>query len=135
MIIPPSLCSRLHLSFMLLTAPALLALLIATAQPASANLLLNGSFESPVLAPGDAATFSGGSSAIPGWTVLGNDIALVETTYSENSPPVHDHGMVAFNAQDGFNSVDITGSNNSGPADGLSQTVATLVGQTYTLSF
>ena len=97
---------------------------------ARANLISNGSFESPPLSPADAQAFAGGSTSITGWTALGSEVILIETTYGEPG-----HGMTAFNAQDGSNSIDVTGSGNTGPTDGIEQTIATTPGREYTLSF
>ena len=43
--------------------------------------------------------------------------------------------MNQFNAQSGLNSIDITGAGNTGPTDGIQQSVATTAGHQYALSF
>ena len=96
------------------TAVALLAL--AASAPASANLIINGDFEAnPV---GSAGFFSvkSGTAGITGWTVGGNSVDLIKGNY----------GAITGN------SVDILGS--PGPGS-LSQSFATLLDYTYTLSF
>lgn len=114
--------------------PISFGLLVGGAGQAMADLITNGSFEDPVLAAGTALDVLGGdSTSIPGWTVLGINVLLIQTTYTD--PPVFNSGIVQYNAQDGLNSVDLTGGGNSGPTDGIQQTVATTPGQTYDLSF
>jgi hypothetical protein len=107
-----------------------LALLLWGAQAKASSLIVNGSFEQPVLPIGGGQDFTGGSTGIPGWTVVGVDIGLLQTKYSEPQ-----NGMIQFNAQDGLNSVDLTGAFNTGPTDGIKQTVTTTPGSTYDLSF
>jgi hypothetical protein len=100
-------------------------------RPAQANLITNGSFEAPALASGGLQDVYGGdSTTIPGWTVQGVDVLVLQTTYGEPNS-----GMTAFDAEDGLNAIDITGGGNSGPTDGLQQVVATTAGEQYLLSF
>ena len=111
------------------------ALACTTTNVCAANIILNGSFEDPVLTPGEALDVNGpgngGTGAgIPDWTVVGNQINVIQTLYSEPN-----NGMVQFNAQDGHNALDLTGSFNSGPTDGIMQTAATTPGHMYDLSF
>lgn len=101
---------------------------LALAAPARANLITNGSFETPATPAGSFTQFTSPSAGITGWTVGGADVLLINTTYTENG------GNVRFTAQDGSNSVDLTGAGNTGP-NTLSQVVATQAGQTYALSF
>jgi hypothetical protein len=113
-----------------------LAIVSTGAAPAKSNALINNSFESPAVpvAPG-YLQLSGGSSAIPGWTVEGDNIILLDTTYSEDGPPFFT-GMVQFNAQDGSNSVDLTGGGGTNSStNGIQQTVATTPGLPYQLQF
>ncbi len=114
----------------ILLAVALGLILAIPAGRAQANLILNGSFESPLLSSGQLLDLSAGSNVIPNWTILGSDILLLQTNYSEPA-----NGISAFTAQDGLNSVDLTGAFNTGPTDGVSQTVATVSGTSYTLTF
>ena len=109
---------------------ALALLLGGGGQVKAASLIVNGGFELPVLPNGGGEGFTGGSTGIPGWTVVGNDIGLLQTNLSELQ-----NGIIRFNAQEGLNSVDLTGAFNTGPTDGITQTVATTSGSAYTLSF
>ena len=111
----------------------LLAAMICIAPGAAhAAMLVNGSFESPILGAGSAEIFNSGSD-LGGWTVVGNagtDVRLTQTTYSEIP-----NGMSAFQADDGMNSLDVTGQSNQGSTAGIEQSVATLPGDVYTMTF
>jgi hypothetical protein len=97
---------------------------------AEANLLTNPSFETPVVTPGTFTTFNTGSVAITGWTVTGpaagTNVAIVSTTFVQNG--------VTFVAQDGVQWLDLTGLN-SNSTEGVAQTLATIPGHTYQLSY
>lgn len=116
--------------------PSAFALSFALASSAGANLLVNGSFEDPVLAAGGATIFATGATlpAVAGaWHVIGDpgtSIYLLQTTYNEPFNQV-----AGFNAEDGLNSVDLTGPANVGPTAGVQQTVAVAPGYPYQLSF
>lgn len=103
---------------------------------AHANLIVNGSFESPVLSPGAATTFTPGQTLplVGGpWKVVGapgTSIYLLQDTYSEPF-----NGVPRFNAQDGLNSVDLSGPSNVGPSAGVEQIVPVTGGQEYVLFF
>ena len=112
----------------------LLAILIALAGvgAARANLISNPSFETttPVVAPGTFVLFTPGSTAVTGWTVVGaagTDIGVTSTTFTQSG--------ISFPAEDGSNWVDLTGLNTNNDTQGLQQTIATIIGDTYTLSF
>jgi len=90
---------------------------------AFANLITNGSFETPTVPPGSFSNFATGSSAITGWTVFGPAVSVVSGTF--DAP--------FFPAQDGIQWLDLTGPTSGG--GGVQQTVATTPGQTYDLSF
>ena len=99
------------------------------------NLIADGSFESPVLPVGTLLTFNAGDTIGGVWTVLGSTpgaaaVSLVQTAYTE---PFHNN--VHFPAEDGLNSLDLTGPSNTGLASGVMQTVSTVAGQGYQLSF
>jgi len=115
------------------------AALLGAATPASANLLVNGSFEGgpvcgsgvPIGAiPGGRAyncyqnashgyvTLNGGSTAIPGWTVLGDSIDYLNATQNWTQP-------------DGLFSLDLDGDQ----PGGVEQTFATTPGARYAVSF
>jgi hypothetical protein len=93
---------------------------------ASANLITNGSFETPTVPAGSFSNFLSGSSAITGWTVFGPAVSIVSGSFGG--------GGFSFPAQDGIQWLDLTGPT-SGPAEGVEQTVTTTFGQTYDLSF
>ena len=107
-------------------------LVIATlcAPPVWANLIVNGSFEAPT-APavpvGSFTNFSSGSTAIPGWTVVGVDSAIVSGTFMQSG--------ITFQAKDGIQWVDLAGVTSNSMTSGLTQDVATTAGQLYELSF
>lgn len=105
-----------------------LAALIATAPATAAvNLVVNGDFEAAPAANGSYIQYFGGGS-FPGWSVTGSDVIVIDESYSEQ-------GLV-FNAQGGSqNAIDLTGAGNTGPADGIVQTIATAAGQKYRLIF
>lgn len=106
-----------------------MALGLAAGSADAQNLLTNGSFESPVAADASFIQFNSGSHGIPGWTVTGpagRGVAVVNTNSSSNG--------VSFPAEDGDQWLDLTG-NGSNDAEGVAQTVDTVPGHTYTLSF
>ena len=95
------------------------------------NLLTNGSFElfdaTHPFSPGgdDTEQFLSGSTGILGWTVTaGTDIALTGPT-----DPYRDF------ASDGSYSLDLTGYYDQNPFGGVSQSIATVAGQHYRLTF
>ena len=108
---------------------------------ANANLITNGSFETPDLAPAVAQGYATGSTAITGWTVLGSPdntaaISILTNSYGEDVGGSPDpSGPVRFAAEDGVQSLDLTGPFNQGPLSGIDQVVATTVGQAYALTF
>lgn len=89
----------------------------------AANLLTNGSFETPNIVANNFYTLYGtGSTSITGWTVVGGDIQLTPDTY------------MGLNASDGRQWIDMTGI--YGYDKGVrSDAVATTLGQAYTLTF
>lgn len=92
---------------------------------AQANLLQNGSFETGSW----SNTGSGwmdvtpGSTAITGWSLVNNNVAW--------SAPGNTDGIVAL---DGIHALDLTGMGNINPNGGVTQTIATTIGHSYTLS-
>src|SRR6266536_2606609 len=88
----------------------------------------NGSFESPVLAPGSSLVLAPGTNGLTGWTV-GNTGAVSFV----NGPAVYGTagGVGPFDGaqQIGFNGGDTP------PGGWISQTFSTLVGQSYSVSF
>ncbi|WP_337174532.1 DUF642 domain-containing protein [Paludisphaera sp.] len=111
-----------------------LGIAIAPSGARAANLIQNGGFEDPTVGGGSYQTIGVGSGALPFWTIVGNpgnNVDLVQTAYSEDPP----NGVSPFNAYEGLNSLDLTGNGNVGTAVGIQQSVATVVGRQYTLSF
>jgi hypothetical protein len=92
---------------------------------ATANLIENGSFETPVVAAGGLNRYSAGQK-IGAWTVLGAGTVDVLG---------HDfvYGGYTFTAFSGKQQLDLTG--NTDNVTGVKQTVATTAGHSYTLCF
>ncbi len=108
----------------------LAAALALAAQAGATELISNGSFEagSIVVNHGDPDAqqlFSGDSSTLAGWTVIGGlDIAWIG--------PGNAYGL---SASQGGKFLDLTGWHSSGAGAGVRQSVATTVGAHYNLSF
>jgi hypothetical protein len=113
----------------------MIALTFGTAT-AQADLIVNGSFESPAVPPNPGfVQFAAGSLAISDWQVVGQDVLSLHTTYSEIGSPFFT-GMVQFNSQDGNSALDLTGGGNTNSStNGVRQTIATVAGTTYLLEF
>jgi len=112
-------------------AAAFVVLLFAPS--AQADLIQDGGFESTPVPTGLYLDFGGGSTIGGVWNVQGNDVLLIQNNYTEPNGP--GGSSLVFNAEQGSNSLDLTGAGNTGPTDGVTQTVATVTGQTYALSF
>ena len=96
---------------------------------ANANLLTNGSFETPTVPVGGITNFSVGEAGLTGWNVIGPNgatVALISGSFTQNG--------VTFNAGDGAQWLDLTGNGSNGP-EGVSQAVATKAGELYQLAF
>lgn len=99
---------------------AVMTVAVATSAVAGPiNLIRNGSFETGVndAAPGGFTMKYAGSTDLTGWVVTQNNI---------------DWDSAFWQAADGTHSLDLNG--NLGPG-GLSQTISTIIGKNYTLSF
>jgi len=95
------------------------------------NLIVDGGFEGQPAGAGGYAHHAAGTSFDGGaWFVLGVDILTIDTAYSVGDAP-----PLVFAAHGGRTSLDLTGTGNSSPADGIFQDVATQAGQLYTLGF
>ena len=97
----------------------------------AANLILDGSFEDPTVGNASFTLFSTGSTFGSGnpWTVVGTpggNVGIVDTNFSQNG--------ILFVAQDANQWIDLTGVTQT-PQEGVQQTVATTIGQQYSLSF
>ena len=94
--------------------------------PATSNLIRNGGFEKPVVPIGSYEGFSNGQS-FHHWTVTGasGNVAVVSGTFTQNG--------FSFPAEAGNQWLDLTGVSNS--ATGVTQTVPTVSGATYIVTF
>ena len=104
------------------------AVLAATGANA-ASLILNGSFETPLVPVGNFTSFPVGGATLTNWSVTGpsnTEVAIVSGSFSQNG--------VTFNAQDGNQWLDLTG-NGSNSTEGVAQIVFTIPGDHYELSF
>jgi len=110
---------------------AILIVALAGVDARAASLITNGSFETtstPVPA-GGFNLYSPGQTGLTGWTIVGapgTDIGVVSGTYTDLG--------ISFPAEDGSNWVDLTGLV-SNSTEGVAQTLATKVGDSYTLTF
>lgn len=100
----------------------------------SSGPLLDGGFESPVVAIGGFATFATGQKIGSAWTVLGPagdqvPVDLLQTTYAEPA------NGVTFKAEEGLNAADLTGNANQGTTCGVQQIIPTVAGKVYQVSF
>ena len=117
-----------------------LALLLASlsfAGRAHADMIVNGSFESPVIPAGTQESPVTGTT-IPGWTVIGpagSNVQIFSNTYHETGTINGGSYSVTFNAADGVQSIDLSGIAPNVTVSGVEQTVATVNGQMYELSF
>ncbi|MBM3759687.1 MAG: DUF642 domain-containing protein [Acidobacteria bacterium] len=105
----------------------LLGALVAAAPHLQANLITNGSFESPVTTELSQIFFVG--SGIGAWTVVGDtggSVSALRNGYGD--------GGGLYGAQDGVQHLDLTGPGLV-PRSGVAQSVATTIGSTYDLSF
>jgi hypothetical protein len=99
---------------------------VATAGPQ--NLLTDPGFEHPPAPQGTFKVYEPGQE-IGAWTVVGasGNVALTSTTEMD--------GEFVFEAHSGQGYVDLTGNCDCGAPSGVAQTVATIPGQTYQLTF
>ena len=107
---------------------ALLPLVMSFYGSASAsNLIINGSFETPVVPASQFVNFLGNSTAITGWTVVGVDSSIANTHFVQSG--------ITFNAEDGNQWIDLAGVTSNNPSSGVTQSVATTISQLYVVSF
>jgi len=124
----------------------------------SLNLIVNGSFEAPVVPTNSTCgpysncygfhNALAGSDNIGGWQLVGKDgidgngvaipgfpatIMLLGNNYTETNEASGQ--PLYFHAQDGLQSVDLTGEGNQGKGNGIKQAVGTTPGLVYALSF
>ncbi len=101
-----------------------LAVTLAFTTHASANILVNGSFEQAANLNTNS-TLAAGATNLTGWTVVGGGNLI----WCNSGP------YCARPANDGAYSLDLTGLTNVAPYAGVRQTVATQVGTAYELQF
>ena len=105
---------------------AVVAAVAFAAAPVHANLLIDGSCETPVISAGIYGNDVTGATAITGWTVVGINAAVTSGTFTQRG--------ITFEAQDGVQWLDLAGVTSS-KSNGVTQTIATAVGSTYRVSF
>jgi|SRR5438105_8446121 len=105
---------------------SVLAVAVLTVGSAHANLITNGSFESGAFVNegNDTMSLPAGSTVITDWTVVADTTAWIG--------PTNPFGL---SANDGSFFLDLTNYQVGAPFAGMSQTIATTVGATYSLSF
>lgn len=91
------------------------------AQTANANLLTNGSFETPASA--GSPSLPNGSTYLTGWTVINAEIAQIFP------------GAFGITASNGLYSLDLAGYHDAAPYGGVRQVIATVSGAVYNISF
>lgn len=108
-------------------ASAALAAALASSGAQAASLITNGSFEDTtnfVDQGNDTMTVGPGSTAITGWTVTAGSLAWIG--------PSNPFGVTA---SDGSYSLDLTGYRDAPPYAGVTQTISTVNGGHYVLTF
>jgi len=106
---------------------AICATMLIFATRMEAAVITNGSFEDPVVPVASYTNFTTGSTAITGWTVVGVDVSVVNTNFNIVG--------ITFQAQAGNQWLDLSGETSNSPTNGVTQNVATSIGQAYQLSF
>lgn len=76
---------------------------------------------------GGYINYLGGSTAITGWTVVGVDSSIVNTTFTQSG--------VTFNAENGNQWIDLAGVTSNSMSSGVTQSVGTMIGDAYQLTF
>ncbi len=98
----------------------LITLALMCSAYASANLIVNGSFEDPPIST-NFITVPAGNTTITGWTVLGSSVDLCNQNF-----------LSGFPARDADQFVDLAGSPGPGRVE---QSFATSIGTTYNVFF
>jgi hypothetical protein len=110
-------------------AVAGLASLTSLSPAHAVPLIANGSFETPAVPVGGFTNFLVGGGTLTGWNVIGpagKHVSIVSGVFGQNG--------VSFPAEDGSQWLDLTGFNDNS-TEGVSQSVATTIGDSYQLSF
>ncbi|THD63455.1 PEPxxWA-CTERM sorting domain-containing protein [Phenylobacterium sp.] len=108
------------------------AVAMAIATSAGASVVTNGGFETngpPAPGSGD---YSIGSTQITGWTVINNDGS---TTDNGHNIIWIGNGAYGLYTPFGNDFLDLTGTTDQTPFSGVSQTLTTVSGQSYALTF
>ena len=105
----------------------LIMFIVNLASVVNADLIVNGSLESPSVPNGSYTNFGAGSTAITGWTVVGVDSSIVNTNFMQSG--------VTFQAQAGIQWADMAGVTSNSNSSGLRQLVTTVPGQAYLIEF
>jgi hypothetical protein len=104
--------------------------LAASGAYAGTNLVTNGSFESGTFVPTDgnySDILNPGSTAMTGWTVV--DTANAQVAWDG---PTNPYGLTASN---GSYFLDLTSDRDAPPYGGVTQTISTVAGGNYVLTF
>jgi hypothetical protein len=96
---------------------------------AFSNLIVNGSFEADVIAPSEFSVRSAGSGGLSGWVISDTAVVLIDSFDN------FDAWAEPAEASDGEQFLQLQTHTDGGGIGTISQTFATTVGQTYTLSF
>ena len=97
------------------------------ARPGPPNLLLNGSFEFGLSPAADRLSLLPGAQDILGWTIVGPPGLDLQWLGPLN------HSWLS--AADGGSFLDLTGLHDAAPYPGVSQSIATVIGESYRVSF
>ncbi len=101
---------------------------VATSPTQAANLIINGSFEDPVIS-GSYASFLPGATALTGWTIPGPFVTIIHHSPDAGSA----NGYSTYNfAKSGDNYLDLSGTGNQ---SAIYQDFATIPSAAYNLSF
>jgi len=102
------------------------AALVLFSAPARADLITSGSFKTGTFVNdgNESMTFSAGPTTIGGWTAVGRQVPWITTP--------NPWGLAA---QDGTLLLDLTAYNTGAPFGGVTQNIATVIGEQYDLSF
>jgi hypothetical protein len=109
------------------------AMILLAASAARADLITNGSFETGTNPPtGEGDTQAIGTSNITGWTVVANDGTTVDD--GRNILWIN-NGSYGLSTPFGTDFLDLTGTSDSVPYAGVTQTITTVSGQQYVMTF
>jgi hypothetical protein len=106
---------------------ATVSIVLCATASSRANLIANGSFETPLVPVGFHTNYPAGSAAITGWQIVGVDSSIISTSFTQ-------HG-ITFQAEQGNQWLDLAGYNSNSQSSGVSQNIATTVGQHYRVRF